>query len=117
MAPIRKLNDGMEGLKSERYDDLRKVKRRDYHDSGGAQRQFQELVEEFGTEEGRKDAAREKTKDSDKVDIERERETKESGDAGKRSGKPNNTNRKASHRVKNTNPDDEPVGGKLDING
>ena len=113
MALIRKLNDGMEGLKNERYSNLRKVRRRGYHDSGGAQRQFQELVEEFETEESRKESTREKVKDSDKVDIDQEKETR---DEKENSRKQENAHRKASYRVRNSNSDDEPVGGKLDIN-
>ena len=115
MAPIRKLNDGLEGLRNERYENLRKVKRRDYQDSGTGQRQFQELVEEFNTEENRGEAGREKAKDSDRADIAGKNEpadkTEEEGP-----DKLESLNRKASHRVRNSNSDDGPVGGKVDIN-
>jgi len=113
MAPLRKLNDGLEGLRNERYSNLRKVRRKDYQDSGGAQRQFQELVEEFETEEGRKEANREKGRESDKVDVDQAKDAKE---GKKESEEPESANRKASYRVKNSHTDDEPVGGKLDIN-
>ena len=119
MAPVRKLNDGLEGLQNERSSNLRRVRRKDYRDSGGAQRQFQELVEEFETEEGRKETTREKAKESDKVDIEQAKDTKggnKEAQPGKREVQPESVNRKASYRVKNSNSDDEPVGGKLDIN-
>jgi Sec-independent protein translocase protein TatA len=113
MVPLRKLNDGLEGLRNERYSNLRKVRRRDYQDSGGAQRQFQELVEEFETEEGRKDANREKGKENDKVDIDQAKDAKERKNDSQDA---ESVNRKASCRVKNHTPDDGPVGGKLDIN-
>jgi hypothetical protein len=111
MAPLRRLNDGLEGLKNERYANLRRVRRRDYHDSGGAQRQFQELVEEFNTEEGRREPAKEKAKESDKVDI--QKDAKKDSQDSKKQG---NMNRKASYKVKNSFTDDDSVGGKLDIN-
>ena len=110
MAPVQKLNDGMEGLRNERQTDLRKVRRRDYQDSGGAQRQFQELVEEFNTEEEGRRETREKAKDRDKVEIERSK-----GKEKDNRQELETLNRKASYRIKNSLDDDDQVGGKLDI--
>jgi len=105
MTPIRKLNDGGEEMRTERYRDLRKVKRRDYHDSGGKQRQFQELVEEFNPEE----QDRERDRDADKADIKHRAENK---DAEKLEILQN----KASYRVRKPKDDDD-VGTKIDTKG
>ena len=111
MAPIRKLNENLEGLINERYSNLSKVKRRDYHDSGGAQRQFHEIVEEFNSEE-HQESNRDKGKDKDRVEVSRDRTENEP--VAKET-----SNRRASFRIsvaKGDTNDDEPVGGKLDIN-
>ena len=102
MTPIRKLNDGGEEMRTERYQNLRKVKRKDYHDSGGKQRQFQEFVEEFNPEE----QDRELDSDADKADIKH--------DAGKKDAEQLEIlQNKASYRVKKPKDDDD-VGNKID---
>ncbi len=114
MAPIQKLNDGMEGLRNERYQNLRKVRRREYRDHGGTQREFQELVEEFNTEEGKGEKGKEKPHEHDKADIRNEPE--QSSTKEESSNDLETLNRKASYRVRNSHSDDEPVGGKVDLN-
>ena len=105
MTPIRKLNDGGEDLRAERYQNLRKVKRRDYHDSGGKQRQFQEFVEEFNPEEQN----RERDRDADKADIKHSTEKKDAEQL-------EILQNKASYRVRKPKDDDD-VGNKIDVEG
>lgn len=105
MTPIRKLNDGGEEMRTERYQNLRRVKRRDYHDSGGKQRQFQEMVEEFNPEEQN----RERDGDKDKADI---KHRAGNNDAEQLEILQN----KASYRVRKPK-DDEDVGVKIDTKG
>jgi hypothetical protein len=107
MTPIRKLNDGGEELRTERFRNLRKVKRRDYHDSGGKQRQFQELVDEFNPEEQH----RERDSDTDKADIKHR--------AGKKDAEQLEIlQNKASYQVRKTKDDDDDVvGNKIDVEG
>ena len=105
MTPIRKLNDGGEEMRTERYQNLRKVKRRDYHDSGGKQRQFQELVEEFNPEEQN----RERDKNTDKAEIKHSTEKQDAEQL-------EILNNKASYRVKKPKEDAD-VGNKIDMKG
>ena len=108
MTPIRKLNDGGEDLRTERYRNLRRVRRRDYHDSGGTQRQFQELVEEFNPEEQQRGSEREK--DADKADI------KHGKSEQKGIEQLDILQNKASHRIKKSKDEDD-IGSKIDITG
>jgi hypothetical protein len=107
MTPIRKLNDGGEDLRADRYQDLRRVKRRDYHDSGGSQRQFQELVEEFNSEEQQKSSEREK--DADKAELKHGERKKKGVD------QLDILQKKASYRIKKSKDGD--IGAKVDIKG
>jgi hypothetical protein len=108
MAPIRKLNENLEGLLSERYSNLRKVKRRDYHDSGGgAQRQFQELVEEFNINEQRQEPER-KT-EGDSVDIKGDKTENQGAEQLEM------LKNKASYKIRKAKDDDD-IGTKVDIN-
>jgi hypothetical protein len=106
MAPIRKLNENLEALLSERYSNLRKVRRRDHHDSGGSQRQFQELVEEFNTEEQRREPSREG--EGDKVDIQGKKPEAQGADQLEI------LKNKASYKIHKADADDEDIGTKLD---
>lgn len=108
MTPIRKLNDGGEDLRTERYRNLRRVRRRDYHDSGGTQRQFQELVEEFNPEEQQRGSERDM--DADKVDIKHDEDKRKSAE------QLDILQKKASYRIKKPK-DDGDIGGKVDISG
>ncbi len=114
MTPIRKLNENLEGLVNERYSNLRKVKRKDYHDSGGEQRQFRELVDEFNTaEEQNREGRKERDKDKDKADIDEKSRRRVQKDG--RSDLEILQN-KASYRATKPKDDDSEVGTQLDIN-
>lgn len=111
MTPIRKLNENLEGLANERYSNIRKVRRKDYHDSGGEQRQFRELVEEFNAPEEQNREGR-KERDKDKVDIE-----EKSRRRARKNGRDDLEilQNKASYRATKPKDDETAVGTQLDI--